>query len=414
MPTSWLRGVLLGVLASCAAGGLAAQTVRGTVTARTSGAPVSQGTVLLLRAGGPVLSQASSDDQGHFTLSAPEPGSYRLQFQRPGYRLLITAPFSLAASETLDYTLQVTALPAYELDTAIVKGQAVPRYLEGFYQRRAEGFGEFLTRKEFDRWNPHTVVDLMRRAQAFTIYMNPRRGVGGDYREFVISGRRSVQYPKGPVAGECPPLIYLDGALLGNTHDVDVDDVLSVGAIEALEFYEGGVEVPTEFQANGSSCGVMAVWSRADAGTVAVGRHRIELGAQLGAVVSAGRLQLGRAGGHGAVELVGGVDFYTAINGLVTSWSGGAVPRPGWELLLALRGQPLGARTPWYLGGGFVLLNTRQDVGQSEERDLAVLTGITLPLPVLQPMLEVQLLSPFHPASARARVFTGLSAQLRE
>ncbi len=67
---------------------------------------------------------------------------------------------------------------------------------------------------------------------------------------------------------------------------VGFDEILAVGTIDAMEFYEGGVEVPTEFASQGSNCGVIVVWSRMESRDVAQGDHRIDLGAQVGAQVN--------------------------------------------------------------------------------------------------------------------------------
>lgn len=148
MRIPFLRGLVL----LAAAGSLAplrAQVVRGRVVDRSTGAAVEGGVVLLVTGQRLGVVRATTDETGAFELQAPGPGQYRLQFERPGYRLLITPPFDLGARETVDYGLPVTPLAPYELDTAVVEGQVVPARLSGFYQRRARGVGAFLTRQEF-------------------------------------------------------------------------------------------------------------------------------------------------------------------------------------------------------------------------------------------------------------------------
>ena len=62
-------------------------------------------------------------------------------------------------------------------------------------------------------------------------------------------------------AQECAPIIFLDGAYLGNTRDVDVD-VLPVDAMEAMETYAQVGSIPPEFNRSGAVCGVIALWTR--------------------------------------------------------------------------------------------------------------------------------------------------------
>lgn len=404
-----------------AVGALSAQTIRGAVTDRTSGRAIAGGQVLLLTEQRRGAAQATTNDSGRFVLVAPGPGRYRLQFAAPGYRLLITPGFEVRAGEALDYLLAVAPLPPVALDTAVIEGRPVLRYLAGFYQRRARGLGTFVTREEFERYHPLVTTDIVRRAQVFDVVANPVRSAGGDYRQVRIQSRRGVPYGFGPVAGECPPLLFLDGTLAGNARDVDVDDLVAVGAIEAVEFYEGGVQVPAEFAANGANCGVIAIWSRLEGGEPAIGEHRIELGAQLGGQWQDGGLVYGRAGLHAAIGLLGPVEFYPAVNFLVEGWSGAARPRAGWQLLIALRGRPLGTRSPAYLGGGLTMLDATEDrqIGtglvsrEISEEHFALLAGVAVPLPLLRPAIELHLVNPWHPDRAELQVFTTLAVRVR-
>jgi len=400
---------------------LAAQTVRGRVTDRTTGAPVVEGLVLLVTEQRFGVAQFTTNDSGAFQVVASVPGRYRLQFERPGYRLLITPPFDLQSGETVDYVLQVNPLPPFALDTAVVEGQVVPRRLLGFYQRRRQGVGEFITRQEFERWNPSVVTDIVRRAQVFNLVANAGPGPAGDTRTYKILSRRGIPEPFGPQGGECPPMVYLDDVRVGNARDINVDDILAVGAIEALEFYEGGTQVPIAYQSSGSNCGVIVVWSRLDGGEApAAVAHRIEVGAQLGGRVLEGGVQEGRVGAQASVGLAGVFEFYPAFNLFVRDWAGSAIPKSGWQALVSLRARPLGLDSPWYVGAGFTTIDVEgAGVGDpifrggSSQDYPVLLTGIRIPVRWARPIIEIQLLDPTHPDRMQVHVFTGLAVRLR-
>ena len=55
------------------------------------------------------------------------------------------------------------------------------------------------------------------------------------------------------------PQYYLDGMLLSAT---DPLDVINPHHIEAIEAYPGAASVPQQFNATGSACGVILLWSR--------------------------------------------------------------------------------------------------------------------------------------------------------
>jgi hypothetical protein len=394
--------------------------VRGRVTERLTGAAVAGGWVLLVTEQRFGIAESTTNDTGGYEVVAPQPGRYRLQFERPGFRLLVTPLFTVQAHETMDFALQVDTLPPFALDTAVVEGQMVPRRLRDFYQRRARGFGAFLTRQEFERWHPSEVTDIVRRAPVFVVEANPLFGISSDTRRFKILSRRGAQEPIGPVGGECPPLIYVDDALLGNARDVNVDDVLFPDAIDALEFYEGGTQVPVEFQSNGSSCGVIAVWSRVEATQRAGLPHQVELGFQLGGRLAGSGLQEGRVGAQAIVGLAGVFEFYPAFNVFVPAWAGSEVPgETGWQVLVSLRARPLGLRSPWYVAAGITTISLR-DASAGDplfqarsSNDYAVLlTGVRLPVRGLHPLIELQVIDPTHPARGQVHVYTGATIRL--
>lgn len=418
---SWLvAGLVFGALAA-ASGPLAGQAVRGGVTDRSSGEPLAGATLSLLTRQGAPLARATTDERGGFELVAPGPGTYRIQAAQPGFRVLVTPPFQLRSGEVLDYALRLTPAPATALDTATVRGQVVPRHLADFYRRKQMGLGKFVTREQFERYNPVMVTDVLRREQAFDISVNPNRRVGGDTRTLLINSRRAGGGAFGPVNGDCPPLIFMDGTYLGNARDVDPDDVLFINSIEAFEFYESGVEVPLELARNGSNCGVIAVWSRTDAGgAIAQGYHWIDVGSQIGAQWANGGMQYGRAGAQVSVRLTGPVEFHAAFNLLIRAWNGPDARRSGHQITVALRARPFGAGFPGYLGAGVTtqdlteqaLFGISQVERELSQQDVLLLAGVTLPLARIRPMAEVQVLDPAHPGQAQLHLFTGLTVRL--
>ncbi len=275
-----------------------------------------------------------------------------------------------------------------------------------------------MTREEFERYFPQQVTDIIRRAQAFDILPNRNRGLAGDTRSLVITSHRAVGLPYGPAGGECPPLIFVDGTFVGNARDADIDALLAVGTIEAIEFYEGGVEVPGEFMRNGSSCGVVAAWSRMEGGEGPSAIHRVQVGSQIGGRVAGDGLEAGRAGVQASVGVIGRFEVHTALNLYLVGLHGPATPLTGWQVTLALRVRPLGAASPWYLGAGGMSTSLREPSANpfstvSTDDHQVLLTGINLPVFFLRPMLEVDWLDPLTPSRGQVQVFTGLTVRLQ-
>src|SRR3990172_1491816 len=140
----------------------AAQVVRGQVRNRDTGTP-AVGVVTLVDTGGVLIGRMPTGPQGQYALTAPRPGAYVLQFVGPGFGPSISGEFTLAAGQTRILGLDALPLPAVAMDTVIVEGRPVPSRLAGFYQRRAGGLGEYLTREELERLNPSLPTDVLRR-----------------------------------------------------------------------------------------------------------------------------------------------------------------------------------------------------------------------------------------------------------
>ena len=106
-----LRLALLQTLAMAAAVSADAQLISGQIVDSTAGVPVAAGFVVLLDEDGIEIARTVSTSQGRFTLLAPRSGTYLLRSERIGYRVSVSPPLRLEAGRTLEYTLQVAALP---------------------------------------------------------------------------------------------------------------------------------------------------------------------------------------------------------------------------------------------------------------------------------------------------------------
>jgi hypothetical protein len=401
---SWRVAATTVLLAALAGFSARAQEVRGHLVDRATGASVLAGSVVLLDARGVEVGRASPDAAGVFRLRAPAAGSgYRLRVEVPGYRLYLSQPLALEAGEVRELVLELIPVPPVEMDTVIVEGRAVPRRLADFYRRRSSGFGSFLTREEFERYSPREVSDVIRRMPGFGVVPGDL-GTGG-----VVVARRPAGFSL-----QCFPIVFVDGTYVGNSREFDLDSYLDVQAIEAVEGYSGGAQVPPEFNRSGAECGVVALWTRT--GTVAQGRsRRLELGGQFGLRIASGGLRDGRFGASFAVAVSRAVELYPSFALVAhvpsTDFNTGA---SGWQFTFAFRARPQGLNSPWYAGLGLTTLSVKDlagdpVAGEESTQHLVFLAGASLPAGGrLRPYAEVQLLDPFGGGGAQVHGFVGL------
>lgn len=403
--------VALGV--ACAASEAPAQAVRGTVTSQRTGQPVGGAMVQLLDPAGAEVTRTQSDAEGRYGVRAPAPGTYRLRFLVPGYRSLVSLPLQIAAGQTLEYPLQLTAVAPELLDTLIVEGRPIPAYIAPFYRRREFGLGRFLTRADIEKTGASDVSGLVRRMNVFDILGDPGDGTGQRIGQRARTGR-----------GFCPAALFLNGAYAGRSGEVDVDMLLPLDGTEAIEVYRSGEPIPPELRmatapVRGavSTCGVVSLWSRMNApDTTRIIRH-LALGTHAGARLGAEGVREGRIGLALSYTIRGAVEFYPGVNVFPGIPDPGVDPAPsGWQLVLALRARPLGRESPWYLGLGIshVQLSGPSISGPAgsnttDEQYHIFITGLLLPGGTWQPYVEIQVLDALRLSAAQTSVFVGLA-----
>ncbi len=168
------------------------------------------------------------------------------------------------------------------LEPIVVEAERMTREMVGFAERRRTGIGSFLTRLDFEGWNPTVATDVLRRMRGMRVRPNPRYGFAGDSRRWLIESRRDIgarvtRVIPGSAADrsattlgggggqimitECPVLLFIDGAYVGDSRVTDVDNMVTLMNLTAVEVYTSS-QVPARFNLPGATCGVAVFWTR--------------------------------------------------------------------------------------------------------------------------------------------------------
>lgn len=243
------------MLLTCAASvrGAMGQTLRGQVLNAGTGRPVPDVAVVLLNRDNRSLLRVLTDADGRYVAQAPEPGSYRLRFEIPGYRMTITELIALKRGETREFPAQLAPANAIALDTVVVAGQTVPAHLLDFYIRKSRGLGTFITPADLERLHPGEPSDVVRRLEGFDVAYDE-----SDPSRKLIKNRRFG----GGRGRTCPPVIFVDGVYVGNSDSYDINSALWVDRLDAVESYPSAARIPVEFNTTGTQCGVIAFWTK--------------------------------------------------------------------------------------------------------------------------------------------------------
>jgi hypothetical protein len=260
---------------------LNAQTVRGTVTAEASGAPLPEVRVTLMGERGDSAA-ASTNDHGAFLLTGAAAGRFRLRAEHLGYVTTLTDWFEVGAGHevTVAVRLGQTAVPHEPL--RVEARGLLPLHRAQIEERRHLGFGRFITREDIERRPGVHVAELLQDIPGVRV-----SNTGHSDLVIQIRSRSYLYIPQLPPLFErenaflqfspCPVIIYVDGVKLtrdfdyrsANVHDIrhqmDLNREfleMSGADVDVIEVYSGAASVPGVFGGTDAECGVIALWRR--------------------------------------------------------------------------------------------------------------------------------------------------------
>ena len=188
-----------------------------------------------------------TNDSGGFRMINLPTGAASVTLRRMGIAPA-SADVRLRAGRTDSLVFSLTAL-ATTLAGVLVEDEYEARsrkLLAGFWERRARGFGYFLTRNDIEKRDAHEFADLARMAPSVTVGTR--------------NGRRTIRFNHGGGGRDCPPQYVVDGMRIENGSP----DEFTPQDIEAIELYSGPATIPPQFSPrfNSYTCGAVVIWTR--------------------------------------------------------------------------------------------------------------------------------------------------------
>ncbi len=257
----------------------------GMVTDATTGEPIIGAEVELT---GTVFADRT-DSTGTFRIEQLPAGPAKLIVRQIGHRPL-RQEIGLPPNGTLELPRGVLAVgqAPLMLDPLVVEATATRSVLTEFNRRRVRGTGAFLTMEEWERrGRPTSTIDLLRRLRGVRILPGPDLA-----HQYLVSMRRTTSRTFGLDINDdlsglversaladadllskvgCPPLVFVDRQYRGTTNTLNLVHEVPFGDLIAVEAHQSTASMPIEFTRRGSTCGVLAFWTRyAQPETVAV------------------------------------------------------------------------------------------------------------------------------------------------
>jgi hypothetical protein len=186
---------------------------------------------------------ATSLDDGTFTISRLPAGTRTVETRHIGY-----APERVTVDLVNERTQSVTVTMTQRADvlsdvTVYGQDRMLANVLSGFDQRRALGFGHFMTRADIVRKQPLRFTDLLNGVPGFRVF-----SVGGNEVSIVSSRSRG---------NSCKASIYLNGTHLKDPSDID--GLVDPNEVAGIELYSGISDTPPQF--GRSQCGSIVIWT---------------------------------------------------------------------------------------------------------------------------------------------------------
>lgn len=188
-----------------------------------------------------------SDSLGQYQLVGVAPGEARVELRALGFHPVVAVVLiRIDTLSRLDVAMRPTPMPVVDVSAEVTVLRGNER-MRGFHDRRAAGFGRFLTREEIERRPVTETKELL-------------RGMPG----VRLVGNR-VQMAAAMSSPRCVVQYFLDAVHIAGA-PVDFLSQFRPRDIEGLEVYRGPAETPPEFSRGGASCGVIVIWSRTPGG----------------------------------------------------------------------------------------------------------------------------------------------------
>lgn len=195
-----------------------------------------------------------TDTTGRFRIADLPVGPYFLRARKVGYDPVVFSA-QVIRGDSLDASITLTPFTAArgtKLDTVKVTADydRLSQRLLGFQQRKAMGRGQFVDRAEIALRKPQQLSDLLRGRANVTVQRNSASG-----ETQIFGPRLSIS------GGYCPLALIVDRVFIPNAQG-SIDAFVPVDMIAAIEVYNSGTSVPSEFARIGTDCGAIIVWTR--------------------------------------------------------------------------------------------------------------------------------------------------------
>ena len=226
---------------------LQAQTIRGIVSEYGTANTIAGATIEVADRKG-VTTVVTSDSMGYFIVHPRTAGRMTVHATHPSFIAVRTDTVTVGEKEMVALLVRMTrsAIPIAPIVVTARSRSA----LNGFYERqRRNAFGRYIDEEEIERKRPVTVEQLL-------------RGRVGVQVERVVEKGSTVVTLRGFDITPCLANIFVDGLPFAQGGGFDLEDLVPIGQLAAVEIYPDATSPPFEFMNASNHCGSVVFWTR--------------------------------------------------------------------------------------------------------------------------------------------------------
>lgn len=210
--------------------------------------------------------RVESDADGRFRVENLPAQLIRLNLRVIGYEAL-NRSLNLYAGRVSSVVYEMRQVQVILPDVVVEETAPTTVFMEGFAERKQQGFGTYYDIDQLSRMDGRNVADIVREAPGVRIVRSTSN------ETHAVSTRRAIGGPGRGSARECFMQVVVDGMILWSpgpggevtTHTgppPDIGRLLSTRELAGMEIYAGMTGVPLEFRRDGVACGTIVFWTR--------------------------------------------------------------------------------------------------------------------------------------------------------
>lgn len=244
LPLEKFGAIVLSLIIFFYISNLEAKTVKGIVVNRSMENPIPGSTVMLFDKK-TIFAMAMTDSTGMFSFENITRDRFNLRVKSMGFAEALVGPLLLSNLDNLNLIVRLDEEEML-MDEIVVEEKSVEEGLrrDGFYERKAAGWGKYLSPEDLKGGSYQYTSYLLRRIHGITVVDNQF----GECKLFDSWARHA-----GLQTGELT--IYLDGFRLAGSESINI---ISPGDIAAIEFYHIG-NTPAQYYGGSGS---LLIWTK--------------------------------------------------------------------------------------------------------------------------------------------------------